>query len=160
MRGNYKVKIIKKNKDFENLNDEMNEITHDIEFTDEKEETIIYFEGFSSRHAYNKEDLNKKVKDLFESCNINFLIGSGYCYEKLKTLGDLESLIEENSVINRNNKNNKTAVDALILYHFFLNSIYPHAQDLELKYSFENSNRFIINLASYQIEMIKIYLNA
>ena len=142
------MKIIKKDKDLKNPNEEMNEKTHDIELTDEKEETIIYFEGFSSRHAYNKEDLTKKVKDLFESCNINFLIGSGYCYEKLKTLGDLESLIEENSVINKNNKNNKTAVEALILYHFFLNSIYPHAQDLESKCSFENSNKFIIKLAT------------
>lgn len=66
------MKIIKKDKDLKNPNEEMNEKTHDIELTDEKEETIIYFEGFSSRHAYNKEDLTKKVKDLFESCNINF----------------------------------------------------------------------------------------
>lgn len=139
---------VEKNTNEECQDDEKKELADEKEFTDEKVDILIYCEGFSSRKPCCKNDLNRKIKDLFESCNINFLIGSGYCYEKLKTLGDLESLIEKNAVVNKNNINNKIVVEALILYDFFRNSIYPHVQDLESKCSYENSNKFIINLAS------------
>lgn len=118
------------------------------ELVNEEVKNLIYFESFSDRQVYNKKDLNKKIKDLFESCNVNFLIGSGYCYEKLRTLGDLEAEIEKNAIINKDNVNSKNAVEALILYDFFRNSIYSHIFDLESKCSYENSNKFILKLAS------------
>ncbi len=112
----------------------------------EKENDTIYFEGCSEKKQYTKKELNYKIKDLFEFCSINFLIGSGYCYERLQTLGNLESEIEKNSKNNKTNLNNKTAIESLILYDFFRNSILPHIHDLELKCSYQNSNIFIINL--------------
>ncbi len=107
----------------------------------------IYCESYTGKVAYELQDLNKMIQDIFEIGNINFLIGSGYCYEKLKTLGDLEKLIENNAQNNRENINTKNAVEALILYDFFSNSIYPHKQDIESNISYENSNKFILNLS-------------
>ena len=113
-----------------------------------KDEQIvpIYCESFSGKQKYKKQELNKKIKDIFEFCNVNFLIGSGYCYERLSTLGDLESLIEANAVTNKDNQTTKEAVEALILYDFFRNSIYPHKDDIENNCSFESSDRFILKL--------------
>lgn len=97
---------------------------------EKKEKAIMLFcENFSEKHICDKQEITKKIKVLFESCNVNFLIGSGYCCEKLKTLGDLESLIEKNALENRDNCDKKNAIEALILYHFFRNSIYPHKED-------------------------------
>jgi|LGOV01.1.fsa_nt_gb hypothetical protein len=114
----------------------------------EIDETIrIYCDSYTGKTKYEKQELNKLIRDLFESCNINFLIGSGYCYEKLSTLGDLESLIEKNIIDNKEDQNNKNAVEALILYDFFRNSIYPHKKDIESNVSFDNSNQFILKLS-------------
>ncbi|AKL94719.1 SIR2-like domain-containing protein [Clostridium aceticum] len=126
-----------------------------IELFDVVEETVedegivqIYCEGFRGIQTYEKEDINKVIKNLFESCNVNFLIGSGYCYERLRTLGNLETLIEQNALTNKDNDNNRIAIESLILYDFFRNSIYPHKEDIESKCSFENSNIFILKLAA------------
>ncbi len=114
----------------------------------EVDETIeIHCDSCTVITKYSKEDFNKQIRDLFESCNINFLIGSGYCHEKLKTLGDIESLIEKNEITNADNKDAKSAVEALVLYDFFRNSIYPHKNDIETNISFENSNEFILKLS-------------
>ncbi len=129
------------------FNEEQIELANEQELDGGKEDILIYCESFNGRKEYCKHDLNSKIKKLFESCNINFLIGSGYCYEKLKTLGDLEAEIERNSLNNKDNKNRKIAIESLILYDFFRNSIYPHLHELESKCSFENSNKFIIKLA-------------
>ncbi len=110
------------------------------------ENTKIFIETFSGKRELNKEEINKYFKDLYETCNINFLIGSGYCYEKLRTLGDLEVLIEKNSQENIDDKNRLNSIEALILYDFFRNSIFPHKDDIEARTSFENSNRFITKL--------------
>ncbi|MCO1600021.1 SIR2 family protein [Desulfosporosinus nitroreducens] len=119
-----------------------------VEEISEDEETVrIYCEGFSGKQEYKKGKLNQKIRDLFESCNVNFLIGSGYCYERLRTLGDLESLIGANVVTNKDNQNSKNAIEALILYDFFRNSIYPHKDDIETNCSIESSNIFILKLA-------------
>jgi hypothetical protein len=117
------------------------------DITEDEESFGIFCESFSGKQEYEKKDFNKKIKDLFESCNINFLIGSGYCYEKLRTLGNLESMIETNGEENKGNQNLKNAVEALILYDFFRNSIYPHIDDIESNCSFESSNIFILKLA-------------
>lgn len=120
-----------------------------VEETSEGEQTIqIYCENFSGKQQYEKQDLNKKIKDLFEFCNVNFLIGSGYCYERLRTLGNLETLIESNASTNKDNYAKKNAIESLILYEFFRNSIYPHVDDIEDNCSFDNSNIFILKLAA------------
>lgn len=119
----------------------------DAETSQDKVKITIFRDSFSGNQEYDREDLTKEIKSLFESCNVNFLIGSGYCYEKLKTLGDLESLIEENDLTNGGDLNKKTAIEALILYDFFKNSIYPHKEDIESNNSFEGSNKFILKLA-------------
>lgn len=109
----------------------------------------IYMESFNGKQELNKAEINKYFKALYETCNINFLIGSGYCFEKLRTLGDLESLIEKNGQENSDNHSRMRSIEALLLYDFFRNSIFPHKQDIEARSSFENSNRFITKLISY-----------
>jgi len=124
------------------------EIVDDREEALEEEITQIYCEGFSSKEEYENKDLNKKIKDMFEFCNVNFLIGSGYCYERLRTLGNLETLIEQNALNNKENCNTRAAIESLILYDFFRNSIYPHKNDIESNCSFESSNIFILKLVA------------
>ena len=109
----------------------------------------IYIDSYSEKQEMTKLEINKYFKALYETCNINFLIGSGYCFEKLRTLGDLETLIEKNSQENMDNESRMRSIEALILYDFFRNSIFPHKQDIEQRTSFENSNRFITKLVSY-----------
>lgn len=122
------------------------ELVEDVDAIEVDETIRIYCESYAGKIEYEKQELNKTIRNLFESCNINFLIGSGYCYERLSTLGDLESLIEKNSIDNKENQNKKNAVEALILYDFFRNSIYPHKSDIEANTSFDNSNQFILKL--------------
>lgn len=117
------------------------------EIPEDEVNITIFRDSFSGNQECDREDLTKEIKSLFESCSVNFLIGSGYCYEKLKTLGDLESLIEENDLTHDNSHNTKNAIQALILYDFFKNSIYPHKEDIETYRSFESSNSFILRLA-------------
>lgn len=124
-----------------------------VESNSTNEENIavvkIYMESFNGKQELNKAEINKYFKALYETCNINFLIGSGYCFEKLRTLGDLESLIEKNGQENSDNHSRMRSIEALLLYDFFRNSIFPHKQDIEERSSFENSNRFISKLISY-----------
>lgn len=119
----------------------------DSETSQDKVKITLFRDSFSGKQECDREDLTKEIKGIFESCSVNFLIGSGYCYEKLKTLGDLESLIEENDLTHENSNNKKNAIQALILYDFFKNSIYPHKEDIETYRSFESSNSFILRLA-------------
>lgn len=124
----------------------------DVENSDEivpQDVSKIYIESFGGKHEYKKDEINKHFKNLYETCNINFLIGSGYCAEKLKTLSDLEILIETNSQQNASKIDKRKSIEALILYEFFRNSIYPHKEDIVAKTSFENSNRFITQLVSF-----------
>jgi hypothetical protein len=124
------------------------ELTDTIEETSEDEVIIqFYRDSFSGKKKCDKQELTKEIKRIFESCNVNLLIGSGYCSEKLKTLSNLESLIEENALTNIKNVSKKNAIEALILYVFFKNSIYPHKDDIKAFCSFESSNRFILKLA-------------
>ncbi len=108
----------------------------------EEEVPKVFYENIYGKSEFK----NEEIKKLFESCNINFLIGSGYCFPHLKTLGDLEKLIEENSFKNKENESRKKTIESLILYDFYRNCILPHKDNIVNKVSFENSNAFVLKL--------------
>lgn len=66
-------------------------------------------------------------KNILESSNVNFLIGSGISASILATLNDLEDLVEYNNDVikNQTSSSKKTQIEAILYWRFFVESIYP-----------------------------------
>ena len=64
----------------------------------------------------------EKLKNLIESCHLNFLIGSGASRNHLGTLGNIEELLTE--LANSNlDAEKKILLDATIKYQYFIFAI-------------------------------------
>lgn len=116
------------------------------EVVEEDDSYKVFRESFDAVKEYDEGGFQKEIIDLFESCNINFLMGSGYSISKLRTLGNLEEMIEQNSTNNSDNSKMMGAIETLILFDFFRNSIFPHKYDLETNTAFDSSDQFILKL--------------
>jgi hypothetical protein len=72
----------------------------------------------------------ENIKDLIQSCNINFLIGSGLSRPYLKTLGKIESWLEElEKRMTRTDEKIYNIVRASIYKVYFDDIIYPNHDD-------------------------------
>lgn len=69
-----------------------------------------------------ENDITNYLKKIFESTNINFLIGSGYSAGLLDTLGNIEYILE---IVQKKNNDEYKIVEALTLWRFFKRCIYP-----------------------------------
>ncbi|MEC9485478.1 MAG: hypothetical protein UMR38_06345 [Candidatus Izemoplasma sp.] len=60
-------------------------------------------------------------KNILESSNVNFLIGSGISASILATLNDLEDLVEYNNDVikNQSSSSKKTQIEAILYWRFF-----------------------------------------
>lgn len=77
-------------------------------------------------------DCVKDLKKRLESCRLNLLIGSGINSDILKTLGNLEGLIEINNLLdNKTAQLRRLKFESLILWVFFKQSIYPIVNNRE-----------------------------
>lgn len=76
----------------------------------------------TSFESENGKKLLDQIKKIFESCNINFLIGSGFSANILKTLGNIEYILE---YVQQNEGNEYRIIEALTYWRFFEKSILP-----------------------------------
>lgn len=70
----------------------------------------------------SNEKIREYLKNIFESSNINFLIGAGYSAGILETLGNIESILES---LQKENNTNYKFLEAITLWRFFKKCIYP-----------------------------------
>ncbi|MGB7604583.1 MAG: hypothetical protein WBL93_03805 [Lutisporaceae bacterium] len=83
------------------------------------------------------------IVKLIDSNNLNFLIGSGFSADTLKTLGNLEKVME---IIKKEPANLKyRLLESLLYWHFFEISVYPMVREIS------------INKLSKNIEFINIW---
>lgn len=68
----------------------------------------------------------EKLKELIQSCNVNFLIGSGLSHPYLNTLGDIENWLTELSKVDDSPK--KEIIRASIYAKYFVDVIKPNLQ--------------------------------
>lgn len=68
----------------------------------------------------------EKIKELIQSCNVNFLIGSGLSRPYLNTLGDIENWLTELS--KEDNSSQKEIVRASVYAKYFTDVIKPNLQ--------------------------------
>ena len=87
------------------------------------------------------------LKDILDSCHINFLIGSGCSSPYLSTLGNIESLLEEISIDLelQSNTKLKNIIEASVKKYYFEQSIYKNVEILQ-NYAAASTER-----ASYKI---------
>lgn len=90
---------------------------------------------------------NNLLKDILDSCHINFLIGSGCSSPYLSTLGNIESLLEEISIDGelQSNTKLKNIIEASVKKYYFEQSIYKNVAILQ------NSAAAATERASYKI---------
>lgn len=122
------------------------ELIYDEDVIEKEIASKVNCKGINCEAEFLETEFSEYLKKHFEACNINFLIGAGYSDERLSTLGNLEELIENNAIKNIDNAFTRNAIQALILFDFFDQSIYNHKGDIEAMTSFDNSDKFIYNI--------------
>jgi hypothetical protein len=95
---------------------------------------------------------NEEIKEIIQSANINFLIGSGLSRDFLVTLGNIETLLTD--LYNKYSKgevdeNQKMLIEASLLYYYFDQVMYKNLKlikneaDLEKEKTIKNYSTFL-----------------
>lgn len=98
-----------------------------------------------SSHLSDKRDdeIREYLKNIFEASNINFLIGAGYSAGILKTLGNIESILE---LLQKRGSENYKFLEAMTLWRFFIDCIYPINNVVSNEEKLEKSHNFLNEL--------------
>ncbi|WP_291560062.1 MULTISPECIES: SIR2 family protein [unclassified Clostridium] len=89
------------------------------------------------------DEIREYLKNIFESSNINFLIGAGYSAGILKTLGNIESILE---ILQKKNNEDYKFLEAITLWRFFTDCIYPINDVISDNEKLEKSHYFLREL--------------
>ena len=84
-----------------------------------------------SNNIQYTDGLKDELKSLFSGCHINFLLGAGYSYGILDTLGNLERLFESLRVFRSDDEDKEkraTIIKGYLYWMFFTKCVYPISQ--------------------------------